>query len=121
MIAVDDALWSAMGDPTRRRILDLLAEGGATSATRLSEQLPVTRQAVAKNLGVLDRAGLVNAESSGREVRYRLDEEQFGRAVAQLRAVGTAWDARMARIKSLAEEIARAADSAESAAPADEV
>ena len=46
---VDDGLWSAVGDPTRRRLLDLLlAEGGGT-ATALSTRLPVTRQAVAKH------------------------------------------------------------------------
>ena len=66
---IDDDLWSAIGDPTRRRILDLLLAGDGT-ATTLSEQLPVTRQAVAKHLAVLDRAGLVTAQRHGREVRY---------------------------------------------------
>jgi hypothetical protein len=46
--AVDDDLWSAVGDPTRRRLLDLLLADGNGTATSLSEQLPVTRQAVAK-------------------------------------------------------------------------
>ena len=53
--AVDDELWSAVGDPTRRRMLDLLLVDGTGTATSLSEQLPVTRQAVAKHLAVLDR------------------------------------------------------------------
>jgi predicted transcriptional regulator len=106
-VAVDDALWSAIGDPTRRRLLDLLlAEGGGT-ATTLSGALPVTRQAVAKHLVVLDRAGLVRAATSGRERRYQVDEEQFARAVSQLTAVGTAWDARLQRIKTIAEAIQR--------------
>ncbi|MGX1763264.1 ArsR/SmtB family transcription factor, partial [Streptomyces lydicus] len=75
--AVDDDLWSAIGDPTRRRMLDLLlAEGGGT-ATSLSEQLPVTRQAVARHLGVLDRVGLVHGTPSGREHRYRVDDAQL--------------------------------------------
>jgi hypothetical protein len=51
-IAIDDGLWSAIGDPTRRRMLDLLLASGTGTATSLSEQLPVTRQAVAKHLGV---------------------------------------------------------------------
>ncbi|NIS37523.1 MAG: helix-turn-helix transcriptional regulator, partial [Actinobacteria bacterium] len=66
-VAVDDELWSAVGDPTRRRMLDLLLTDGGGTATRLSRQLPVTRQAVAKHLSVLDRAGLVHATPSGRE------------------------------------------------------
>ncbi|MEU0868994.1 ArsR/SmtB family transcription factor [Nocardia brasiliensis] len=105
--AVDDDLWSAIGDPTRRRMLDLLlAEGGGT-ATSLSEQLPVTRQAVARHLGVLDRVGLVHGTPSGREHRYHVDAAQLARAVAQLDAVGSAWDARLQRIKKIAEAIQR--------------
>jgi predicted transcriptional regulator len=104
---INDDLWSAIGDPTRRRLLDLLLAAGSGTATSLSEQLPVTRQAVAKHLAVLDRAGLVRASSAGREKHYRIDDAQFARAVAQLTAVGTAWDARLGRIKHLAEAIQR--------------
>ena len=102
---VDDELWSAVGDPTRRRLLDLLLEHGGGTATSLSERLPVTRQAVAKHLVVLDRVGLVHAAPEGRERRYRVDDQQLERAVAQLAAVGSAWDARLARIRQIAEAI----------------
>jgi DNA-binding transcriptional ArsR family regulator len=105
--AVDDDLWSAIGDPTRRRMVDLLlAEGGGT-ATSLSDRLPVTRQAVAKHLGVLDRVGLVHATPSGRERRYRVDDAQLARAVEQLASVGSTWDARLRRIKRIAEAVER--------------
>jgi ArsR family transcriptional regulator, cadmium/lead-responsive transcriptional repressor len=104
-VAIDDDLWSAIGDPTRRRMLDLLLTTGAGTATSLSEQLPVTRQAVAKHLGVLDRVGLVRATPVGREKRYRVEEVQLERAVAQLDAVGNTWDARLRRIKQMAEVI----------------
>ena len=107
-VAIDDDLWSAVGDPTRRRLLDLLLADGPGSATSLSEALPVTRQAVAKHLIVLDRVGLVYAASEGREKRYRVDEAQLARAVAQLSAVGSTWDARLRRIKDIAETIERA-------------
>ncbi len=102
---VDDDLWSAVGDPTRRRMLDLLLLDGDGTATSLGRQLPVTRQAVAKHLGVLDRAGLVRSAPAGREKRYRVDEAQLARAVAQLSSVGSAWDARLQRIKRIAEAI----------------
>lgn len=104
---VDDELWSAIGDPTRRRMLDLLLANGEGTATSLSEQLPVTRQAVAKHLAVLDRTGLVRATPVGRERRYRIDDTQLSRAVAQLSAVGSEWDGRLARITAIAETIAR--------------
>jgi DNA-binding transcriptional ArsR family regulator len=102
---VDDELWSAIGDPTRRRMLDLLLVDGDATATSLSEQLPVTRQAVAKHLVVLDRVGLVHATPSGRERRYEVDDAQLARAVAQLATVGSAWDGRLRRIKRIAESI----------------
>ncbi|WP_280383912.1 ArsR/SmtB family transcription factor [Nocardia wallacei] len=102
---VDDDLWSAIGDPTRRRMLDLLLSDGGGTATSISGRLPVTRQAVARHLGVLDRVGLVHSTASGRERRYQVDEAQLARAVAQLDAVGSAWDARLRRIKRIAEAI----------------
>ncbi len=102
---VDDDLWSAIGDPTRRRLLDLLLDEGTGTATSLSDHLPVTRQAVAKHLAVLDRAGLVHAHSAGREKQFRVDEAQLARAVAQLTDVGNTWDARLRRIKTIAETI----------------
>ena len=102
---IDDELWSAIGDPTRRRMLDLLLANGDGTATSLSDQLPVTRQAVAKHLGVLDRAGLVHSTPSGRERRYTVDEEQLARAINQLTDVTDAWGRRLQRIKRIAESI----------------
>jgi predicted transcriptional regulator len=106
-VTVDDDLWSAIGDPTRRRMLDLLLAGDGGTATSLSEQLPVTRQAVAKHLAVLDRVGLVQGTPAGRERRYLVDDEQLARAAAQLSTVGATWDARLRRIKRIAEAIQR--------------
>ncbi len=103
--AVDDELWSAIGDPTRRRVIDLLLAARGGTATSLSEHLPVTRQAVSKHLSVLDRVGLVHVRRSGRERIYRIDSVQLARAAAQLAAVGQEWDARLGRIKRLAESI----------------
>lgn len=103
--AVDDDLWSAIGNPTRRRMLDLLLVNGNATATSLSDQLPVTRQAVSKHLAVLDRVSLVHATQVGRERRYQVDDAQLARAVAQLATVGSAWDGRLRRIKHIAESI----------------
>jgi DNA-binding transcriptional ArsR family regulator len=109
-VAVDDDLWSAIGDPTRRRMLDLLLSDGPGTATTLSERLPVTRQAVSKHLLVLDRVGLVHVTPAGRERRYQVDEAQLARAVDQLAGVRATWDARLQRIKRIAEAIQRGQD-----------
>lgn len=106
-VAVDDDLWSAIGDPTRRRMVDLLLAGGTGTATTLSDQLPVTRQAVAKHLGVLVRVGLVSSAPAGRERRYGIDQARLARAVEQMADVGTSWDDRLHRIKGIAETIQR--------------
>ncbi len=107
MIVIDDDLWSAVGDPTRRRMLDQLLLDGTGTATSLSEHVPVTRQGVAKHLDVLERAGLVHATAMGRERRYQVDDAQLSRAVAQLSSVGATWDARLQRVKKIAEAIER--------------
>jgi DNA-binding transcriptional ArsR family regulator len=107
---IDDDLWSAVGDPTRRRLLDLMLTDGPGTATSLAEALPVTRQAVAKHLAVLDRVGLVRATPAGREKRYGIEETQLARAIAQFAEVSAAWDARLDRIKLLAEQIQRERD-----------
>jgi predicted transcriptional regulator len=104
-VSIDDELWSAIGDPTRREMLDLLLADGGGTATSLSERLPVTRQAVAKHLAVLERISLVHATTAGRERVYTVDEEQLARAVAQLSTVRDAWDGRLQRIKRMAEAI----------------
>ena len=105
--AVDDDLWSAIGDPTRRRMLDLLLVDGPGTATSLSEKLPVTRQAVAKHLTLLDRVGLVHGATTGRERRYWVDDAQLARAAGQLASVGSDWDGRLRRIARIAERIER--------------
>jgi DNA-binding transcriptional ArsR family regulator len=102
-----DELWAAVADPTRRRILsDLLTRGEAT-ATTLASELPVTRQAVTKQLAVLDRAGLVEGRRRGREVRYSVRPEQLGDATRSLAKVAEEWDERLASIKRIAEAVAR--------------
>jgi DNA-binding transcriptional ArsR family regulator len=101
----DDALWSAVADPTRRRVLDALLEHGEASTTMLAEGLPVTRQAVAKHLAVLDRVGLVAGRRSGREVRYAIRPERLDAAAGAMARVAAQWDRRLVRIKRLAESV----------------
>lgn len=95
-----DAVFAALADPTRRRIVATLAAAPAT-ATGLAAGLPITRQAVAKHLGSLSAAGLVAAERVGRETRYRLTPEPLGDAAAWMARVGAGWDARLARLHGL--------------------
>jgi ArsR family transcriptional regulator, cadmium/lead-responsive transcriptional repressor len=98
-----DELWSAVADPTRRRVLDALLAHGEATATTLADELPVTRQAVAKHLAVLERAGLVESRRLGREVRYAVRPERLDAASDWLVRVAAEWDQRLRTIKRLAE------------------
>jgi ArsR family transcriptional regulator, cadmium/lead-responsive transcriptional repressor len=103
----DDELWAAVADPTRRRLLDVLLTRGDATATTLAGELPVTRQAVAKHLAVLDRAGLVVGARRGREVRYAVRPERLDAAARAMARVAAEWDGRLAAIKRLAEKAHR--------------
>jgi DNA-binding transcriptional ArsR family regulator len=104
-----DELWAAVADPTRRRLLDVLLARGDATATALAAELPVTRQAVAKHLAVLDRAGLVEGRREGREVRYAVRAERLDAAARWLAHVAAEWDERLTTIKRLAETASREA------------
>jgi DNA-binding transcriptional ArsR family regulator len=105
-----DELWSAVGDPTRRRVLDVLLARGEATATAVAGELPVTRQAVAKHLAVLDRAGLVEGRKRGREMRYAVRPDRLDVAARSMAQVAAAWDVRLAAIKRIAEAAAAARD-----------
>lgn len=96
-----DTVFAALADPTRRRVLDEVGRRGAATATELAADLPVTRQAVAKHLGVLATAGLVDAQRSGRETRYRVTPAPLGDAIGWMAQVGAEWDDRLARLRRL--------------------
>ncbi len=92
-----DAVFAALADPTRRAVIGRLAQE-PLSASALAGELPVSRQAVAKHLAALDRAGLVRSHREGREQLYRLDPAPLGDAMAWMASVGGEWDARLARL-----------------------
>jgi DNA-binding transcriptional ArsR family regulator len=97
-VADVDAVFAALADPTRRRLLDQLSAEGPMSATELARRYPVTRQAVVKHLTALTAAGLVRPDRHGREVRYGVLPEQLDGATAWLVEVGTRWDRRLAAL-----------------------
>ena len=76
-------VFGALADPSRRHVLGYISERGSATATELSGELPMTRQAVSKHLATLSDAGLVESERQGRETRYHLTD------------MGTEWDSRL--------------------------
>jgi DNA-binding transcriptional ArsR family regulator len=92
-------VFSALADPQRRVVVELLAARGSATGTELAAELPVTRQAVAKHLGALARAGLVESARAGRETRYRLTPGPLAEALDWMVSVGAEWDERLARLR----------------------
>ena len=99
----DDELWSAIADPSRRRVLDLLVRHGDVSASWLAGHVPFSRQAVAKHLAVLEEAGLVSRRKQGREVLYQVQAGRLDQATRAMADLAAQWDQRLAAIKRLAE------------------
>jgi DNA-binding transcriptional ArsR family regulator len=99
----DDELWSAIGDPSRRQVLDLIVSHGDVSASWLAGQVPFSRQAVAKHLAVLEQAGLVSRRKHGREVLYQVQAGRLDQAARAMADQAAQWDRRLATIKRLAE------------------
>ena len=96
------AALAALADPTRRDLLERLAQGEA-SATVLARELPISRQAVVQHLGVLDAAGLVHSARHGREVRWSPRPDGLIAAAAWLTGIAAEWDRRLTAIKEIAE------------------
>ncbi len=98
------AVFAALADPTRRAVLRAVAEQGPATATELAGRLPVSRQAVAKHLAVLQEAGLVAPRRTGRENRFAATPGPRAEAGRWLARAEAAWDDRLGRLATLAGE-----------------
>ncbi len=98
-----DGVLGALGDATRRAVVELLATGGGRTATSLAGELPVTRQAVVQHLAVLREAGLVESRRVGRDVRFELRTQALTETAAWIADVASQWDRRLAVIAEIAE------------------
>ncbi len=99
-----DQVFGALSDPTRRHMLEALLEHGTTSVPALTAELPITRQAIAKHLALLEEASLIErAEVTGREVHYRLRPRALQPAAAWLAEADAAWVGRLDRLKRAVE------------------
>lgn len=99
----DGELWSAIADPSRRHVLDLIVSNGEVSASWLAGQVPFSRQAVSKHLVVLERTGLISRRKQGREVLYQVEADRLDQATRALAELAAQWDRRLRAVKRLAE------------------
>jgi ArsR family transcriptional regulator, cadmium/lead-responsive transcriptional repressor len=97
------AVFAALADPTRRHLVESLAAEPGATATGLAATLPISRQAVAKHLRLLEAARLVSSHRQGREALFELDPAPMAEAAAWMAAVGGEWDDRLGGLKGLLE------------------
>jgi DNA-binding transcriptional ArsR family regulator len=102
-----DSVFDALADPTRRRVVETLARGGTVTASGLAEQLPITRQAVAKHLTALRGADLVTSSRVGRETHYKLRPQPLDEAASWIQMVGAEWDERLGALRRSVESRGR--------------
>jgi DNA-binding transcriptional ArsR family regulator len=97
------ALFAALGDETRLRLLVRLSINGPGSIAKLSSTADVSRQAIRKHLDVLAEAGLVRGEPRGREHIWRLRPERLAEAGVLLEGISGQWDEALDRLKRFVE------------------
>ncbi|GFG64095.1 transcriptional regulator [Mycobacterium kubicae] len=102
-VAVQAPLFDALGDPNRLRIVVGLSEGGPSSTSRITQAIPVTRQAASKHLQLLESAGLVTSVRRGRERVWTLQTEQLAQASDYLTQLSRRWDAAVDRLRAFVE------------------
>lgn len=80
-------------------MFERLSAAGPASASKLAAEMPISRQAIAKHLALLDEAGLVERVRSGREVQYRARPEALDDVTSWVARVGAQWDERLEKLK----------------------
>ncbi len=98
-----DRLFHALGDPTRRSIIDALVERPA-SVSKLAEPLGITLTAVMQHLEILESAGLVHTEKIGRVRVCRLEPGGFGELERWIREHRIAWERKLDRLGDFLDE-----------------
>lgn len=96
-------VFVALADPTRRLVLQCVADGDLATATTVASELTITRQGVLKHLTVLAEAGLVQSVRHGREVRFHAQPEPLRHTASWLSARADSWDQQLMTLKAEAE------------------
>ena len=98
-----DAVFKALADGSRRKLLDELHKNNGQPLTQLCGHLDMTRQAVTKHLRVLEGVGIVHSARAGRESIYKFDPQPIEELKQYLDLVSKQWDDALDRLKSFVE------------------
>ena len=98
------AVFAALGDETRLRMVARLCRQGPMSIARLTDGFAITRQAITKHLRVMKAAGLVRRAQNGRESVWHVEQKRLADAERYLVAISAQWDETIGRLKNFVEE-----------------
>ena len=93
-----DLVFTALADATRRHILEELAAHGSSSSSAIAQNMPISRQAVAKHLGILERAGLVARVRKGKEICFTAQAHQLAATGRWMQRLAARWDPSLANL-----------------------
>ena len=97
------AIFAALGDETRLRLIARMSDGGPLSIASLADGFDISRQAISKHLRVMSDAGLARSGRRGRESVWQLEQAGLAEARRYLQLVAKDWDDRLRRLKEFVE------------------
>jgi DNA-binding transcriptional ArsR family regulator len=98
------AVFAALGDETRLRLVSRLCDDGPMSITNLTRGTAITRQAITKHLRVMRDAGLLRSTRQGRESYWELDRRRLEEVRRNLALISRQWDAALGRLRKFVED-----------------
>ena len=96
----EQLVFAALADPTRREVIEILCADGDQTATDLARRFPISRQGIAKHLGILADAHLVSTRRAGRETIYSLNPTPLDETTAWVQSINAAWDKRLRALQA---------------------
>jgi DNA-binding transcriptional ArsR family regulator len=97
------AIFAALGDDTRLRLIARLSDAGPLSIASLAGGFDISRQAISKHLRVMSDAGLARSGRRGRETVWQLEPDGLAEARRYLQVISKDWDEKLRRLKQLVE------------------
>lgn len=100
---VPAAIFAALGDATRLRLIARLSDAGPQSIASLAGGFDMSRQAISKHLRVISEAGLAKCGRRGRETVWQLEQDGLAEARRYLQTISKDWDDKLRRLKHFVE------------------
>ena len=97
-------VFTALADPTRRQIVEILSDGRARSVSEITRYFGISRQAVTKHLAVLNDGGILDCERQGRDRYNRLNPEGFDPLRRWFEQYSAFWNDRLTALKQQVEQ-----------------